>query len=415
MKILLATSSVTPNAGIPSFNRELCNLLNKENEMHLLVDENIHSYTGYIKIFTTFGINIYKYEDAFKLLILLLKERYDVVINSNSHIMSLLAAFIDDKTRLITVSHSLGTMDCDNAAFNNKYVDSIIALSSSCRAYISKRFGINSDKKIKVVFNSVAENLKADLLRNAKKTADKIKIVFAGGSAASKSPDLVVPIVHDLCKFEIPFEFYWLGITSPPLKRIQPFDDIRLVLPKDNRIIVTGLIPQKKAAEIIATCNVFLAPSRREGFPMALLEAMRIGCIPVVSDYKIANQEIIQDGKNGFVISHKDTKAFVDRIVDITKNHANYYNIYEESYKTFVDILSFPVWRKHIQEVIADSSTSHKQRKPMTQFVFKKVVWRFKLLDKYNFIENHIKEVLPCAIKFFKYYKEQNNYAGNRR
>ena len=44
MKILLATSSVTPNAGIPSFNRELCSLLNEENEVHLLVDENIESY-----------------------------------------------------------------------------------------------------------------------------------------------------------------------------------------------------------------------------------------------------------------------------------------------------------------------------------------------------------------------------------
>ena len=43
MKILLATSSVTPNAGIPSFNRELCSLLNEENEVHLLVDENIES------------------------------------------------------------------------------------------------------------------------------------------------------------------------------------------------------------------------------------------------------------------------------------------------------------------------------------------------------------------------------------
>ena len=52
MKILLATSSVTPNAGIPSFNRELCSLLNVENEMHLLVDENIESYRGYAKIYS---------------------------------------------------------------------------------------------------------------------------------------------------------------------------------------------------------------------------------------------------------------------------------------------------------------------------------------------------------------------------
>ena len=50
MKILLATSSVTPNAGIPSFNRELCSLLNVENEMHLLVDENIESYRDSAKL-----------------------------------------------------------------------------------------------------------------------------------------------------------------------------------------------------------------------------------------------------------------------------------------------------------------------------------------------------------------------------
>ena len=52
-KILLATSSVTPNAGIPSFNRELCSLLGEDYEMHLLVDENIQSYTGYRKVFST--------------------------------------------------------------------------------------------------------------------------------------------------------------------------------------------------------------------------------------------------------------------------------------------------------------------------------------------------------------------------
>ena len=408
MKILLATSSVTPNAGIPSFNRELCSLLNVENEMHLLVDENIESYRGYAKIYSITGINIYNFEDASELLNKLQVENYDVIINSNSHIMSLLAAFVDDKTRLITVSHSLGTMDCDNAAFNNEYIDNIIALSSSCKDYISHRFGIKNNDKIKVVFNAVADNPEAEAMKKSKMAADKVKIVFAGGSAASKSPDLVVPIVHKLCKTNLSFEFYWLGITTPPLKKFQPFDDIRQVLPEDERVIVTGLIPQQKAAEIIASCNVFLAPSRREGFPMALLEAMRIGCIPVVSDFKIANQEIIRNGINGYVIPHKDVKAFVDRLSDIVKNHENYKRVYEESYKTFIEELSFPVWRKRIHSVIIENSATHKQRTAITKSAFRKVVWRFKMLDKCNLIENHMKEVLPCAIKFYMYYTKLN-------
>lgn len=203
-------------------------------------------------------------------------------------------------------------------------------------------------------------------------------------------------------------DFYWLGITTPPLKKFQPFDDIRQVLPEDERVIVAGLIPQQKAAEIIASCNVFLAPSRREGFPMALLEAMRIGCIPVVSDFKIANQEIIRNGINGYVIPHKDVKAFVDRLSDIVKNHENYKRVYEESYKTFIEELSFPVWRKHIHSVIIENSATHKQRTAITKSAFRKVVWRFKMLDKCNLIENHMKEVLPCAIKFYMYYTKLN-------
>lgn len=238
-------------------------------------------------------------------------------------------------------------------------------------------------------------------------TAEKIKIVFAGGSAASKSPDVVVPIVNELCKSNLPFEFYWLGITTPPLKKFQPFKDIRLILPNDERVIVTGLIPQQQAAEIIASCNVFLAPSRREGFPMALLEAMRIGCIPIVSDFRIANQEIIRDGINGFIISHKDIKSFVDRLSDIIENHANYKNVYEASYKTFVEELSFPVWRKCIYSIISRGALYHKQRRVMKKYAYKAVVNRFKLLDKYNLIENYMTEVLPCAIKFYKYYKNK--------
>lgn len=408
MKILLATSSVTPNAGIPSFNRELCSLLNVGNEIHLLVDENIESYTGYVKTYSTTGINIYNFKNVSELLNKLQAENYDVIINSNSHIMSLLAAFIDDKIRLITISHSLGTMDCDNAAFNNKYVDHIIALSSSCKDYISHRFSIKNNDKIKVVFNSVADDPEAEAMKRRKMVSDKVKIVFAGGSAASKSPDLVIPIVHNLCKTDLPFEFYWLGITTPPLKKFQPFDDVRWVLPKDERVIVTGLIPQQKAAEIIASCNVFLAPSRREGFPMALLEAMRIGCIPVVSDFKIVNQEIIRNGINGYVIPHKDVNAFVDRLSDIIKNHESYKNVYEESYKTFIEELSFPVWKERIYSVIIKNSATHKRRKIITKYAFRKTVWHFKMLDKCNLIENYVKEVLPCAIKFYKYYNKLN-------
>lgn len=415
MKILLATYSVTPNSGIPSFNRELCSLLNTENEIHLLVDENIKSYIGYTKIFSTYGKDIYNFQEFSKILQDLLSENYDVIINSNSYIMSLLSAYMHNKTCIISISHSLGTMDCDNAAFNQKYVDNIIALSCSCKNYIIKRFRIKNKEKIKVIFNSVAENPNAKLIREKKINTNKIRIVFAGGSAASKSPDIIIPIIHELCKTDLSFEFYWLGLTTPPLKKIQPYNDIRLILPKDKRIIVTGLIPQNQAAEIIASCNVFLAPSRREGFPMALLEAMRIGCIPIVSDFRIANQEIIENGINGYIIPHNNIQAFVDRLSDIISNHKNYNDIYNKSYETFIKELSFPIWKEKILSIISEKSNSNIKRLPLTPLSYKIKTLQFKILEKFNLIENNLIEVVPCAIKFYMYYKKINRYANNKK
>ena len=169
MKILLATSTVTPNAGIPSYNRELCSLLGREHEMQLLVNENISEYEGYKKVFSTKSYNAFSYKTFVKLLSLINSEKFDLIINSNSHEMAIMTPFINTNTNIVTVSHSLGTLDCDNAAFKNQYIDNIISLSDACKRYIDKKFNTGNISKVKVVFNSMAENPNAHQLRLEKK------------------------------------------------------------------------------------------------------------------------------------------------------------------------------------------------------------------------------------------------------
>ena len=118
--------------------------------------------------------------------------------------------------------------------------------------------------------------------------------------------------------------------------------------------------------------------------------------------YSIITKNANESDRDRFI------KVVEDTLSDIVKNHENYKRVYEESYKTFIEELSFPVWRKHIHSVIIENSATHKQRTAITKSAFRKVVWRFKMLDKCNLIENHMKEVLPCAIKFYMYYTKLN-------
>ena len=379
--------------------------------MHLLVDENIKSYNGYSKVFSTSKINVYNYSDCRDLVDKLNAERYDVIINSNSHVMSILAPYMCDSSRIISVSHSLRTMDSDNAAFNHKYLDGIIALSENCKSYLRNRFDVNK-QKIHVVFNSVANFPNSELICTEKKQSKELSIVFAGGTAPSKNPEIALNVLIKLLKSDKNFKFYWMGNLTPPLKKLQPFKSVQDILENelinDKRVIFTGRIPQQEAVRIISKCNIFFAPSRREGFPMALLEAFRTGCIPIVADYDIANKEIIKDSVNGFIISHSHVELFSKRIFDIIDNHENYSTIYDQTYRTFVDELSFPHWQRKMDLLLKDVTMNHAKRKLLNnKIVFFANKIRFLMLYSWDFIENLLIEVLPCAYKFYRMYKNK--------
>lgn len=405
MKILLATSSVTPNAGIPSYNREICSMLTKDNEMHLLVEENLYSYPGYSKVFSISKKNDSSYRDCSNLLLKINSEKYDLIINSNSHLMARLAPFLNDSTEIITVSHSLRYTDSDNAVFNNKYLDHIIALSEYNKKHIAHKWGVNN--KVHVIYNFVGDVPNSQEIRDSKKKNDVMKIVYAGGTAPSKNPELVLRVLSELLQTDLQFQFVMMGVKTPPIKRYQPFSDVSMLIPNDDRIVFTGKIPRNEASKLIRECNIFFAPSRREGCPMALLEALSVGVIPIVSDYKIANKEIITDGENGFVINHKKVEEFVWRITDIIKNHSNYLSVYDKSFHTFQEKLSYAVWEEKMKGLIIASKRNHRKRKvKMSKSAFICNMIRFDLMHKCNEIEKILRETLPSAWRIYRMYKQ---------
>lgn len=411
MKILIASSSISLQGGVPAYNRELCNMLGKEHEMHLLVQQNVNHFEGFQKVISISNRIIPTIDESKHVLSILRSEKYDVIINSNSHIISLISPYINNNTIIIGISHSVRYTESDTAAFNSQYIDKVIALSGFNKTYLEKKFNLAIDNKCVMISNFVAYDRNADSKRLAKKNQVPT-IVFAGGSASTKSPELIVKIVRKLLETDLKFKFIWLGIKTPPLKKIQPFNDMSILFPEDSRVNFRGQISREEAAEIISNANIFLAPSRREGCPISLLEAMRIGTISIVSDYNIANKEIIKDGVNGFIINHKKTKLFVERISDIIKNPNKYNSIYEESYYTFCNELSFDVWKKKMDMLISSSKTTHVDRLQEFDLTkFKEDTKTFIKMHKANlahmFVHETIPSALSCLMLYLTYHRKQ--------
>jgi len=85
----------------------------------------------------------------------------------------------------------------------------------------------------------------------------------------------------------------------------------------DEKIILTGF--RDDIAQILGALEVLVVPSEFESFGMVVLEAMAMG-IPVVSCAKGGPEEIIEDGKNGFLISEQNPIRLAQKVLYLIEN-----------------------------------------------------------------------------------------------
>lgn len=87
-----------------------------------------------------------------------------------------------------------------------------------------------------------------------------------------------------------------------------------------DRLIMPGFV--RSPHGILGRAELFLFPSRYEGFPNALMEAMALGC-PVVSfDCPSGPCEVLQDGINGRLVPNGDMGAFAGATAEMLENPA---------------------------------------------------------------------------------------------
>lgn len=406
MKILLVTSSFL-GGGITSYAHEVVNCFSKDNEVSVVIgnDKKLPFDQSKVKVYNIESKDL-SIENANRLIKLINDEiRPNAILNSNSALMSLITPYINNNIRIVSVSHSLRYNEADTAGLNSKFSDGLIALSTFNKDYLCNQFQISNKDKVSVIYNCVKEQNDALLLREQKKRNKKVRIVYAGGTSAAKSPELVYNIMQKLLKTNADFEFVFMGTDSPTLKSIQRYKTIQDLFEPDSRVIFTGRIPRQEAEEYSNSANIFLVPSRREGCPMAMIEAMRVGCIIITSDFKNACQEMVEDGVNGFIIPHKEESAFVEKILDIINHHENYLPMYDACYENYLRRFSFQPWRNQMADILESPLLNHSKR--FEEFNIKQyqadVKWlvRRKKFNKYHmlFFET-LKSAIPFYIKY---------------
>ena len=66
--------------------------------------------------------------------------------------------------------------------------------------------------------------------------------------------------------------------------------------------------------------SIFVLPSRYEGMPNVLLEAMSYGLPVIVSDASPGLLDLVQDGQNGYIFPSEDFKALAEKILALASD-----------------------------------------------------------------------------------------------
>ncbi len=94
----------------------------------------------------------------------------------------------------------------------------------------------------------------------------------------------------------------------------QNLEDLIHLLKLENRVFLPGAV--KNIQEKLAETDLFVFPSRYEGFPNALCEAMAVG-LPVIASNCSGNVDVVEDGVNGVLFPVGDEEALMNQIKNL--------------------------------------------------------------------------------------------------
>jgi glycosyltransferase involved in cell wall biosynthesis len=132
------------------------------------------------------------------------------------------------------------------------------------------------------------------LVIESKKFDSPFNLIFVGRIDAAKGVDILIDFIREINKKDIGF-FYVVGEGE----LIGDFEYVLNEMEIPNRFY--GNLTQAELFEILKISDCILLPSKSEGFPKVLTEAMNFGCIPIASNVGSITH-YIQNRVSGFIL-----------------------------------------------------------------------------------------------------------------
>jgi glycosyltransferase involved in cell wall biosynthesis len=193
------------------------------------------------------------------------------------------------------------------------YVNATVAISQRVEQDLVSSYGFRGHR-MKLIPNGI--ELSAYPPRTMKEPSARVRILVHGRIGHAQKgvlwvPEILARLLH------IPNWDCTISGDGPDLPRLR-----QRVIRKGlgNRVTFTGWTPHQDVPALMSRHDVLLFPSKYEGYPLALIEAMAAGCVPVASRLSGITDAIIQVDVNGLLFPVGNVTAAADLLDHLVSN-----------------------------------------------------------------------------------------------
>jgi glycosyltransferase involved in cell wall biosynthesis len=198
--------------------------------------------------------------------------------------------YLPEQLLKVMVVHTITPATYAAARSVREHVHATICVSPRIRADLTGTHGFNERWTV-TIHNGVDLSLPDHSEgRNAPHGAD---VIFLGRIDDSSKGVLWLPEILRHLPQEIRLT---VAGDGPDLSRLR-----RMSADLGERITFLGAVSPARVGQLLSEHSIFLMPSRYEGYPVALIEAMAAGCVPVASQIKGVTSAIVTHGTDGFL------------------------------------------------------------------------------------------------------------------
>lgn len=128
-----------------------------------------------------------------------------------------------------------------------------------------------------------------------------------------------------------------------------------------DRFHYGGIIAGKEKWQRLAEADIFVLPSRYgEGLPMAMLEAMAVGCVVVVADVASV-VSVVTDGINGYVVEPKNAAQLAEKLKFLLDNREAWKPVQENAVATIRDKFAITDYMEKLEDIYRETGQNRER------------------------------------------------------